>query len=116
MTWDDSEVSEASTPRVAADDANRIVAVSPAALALLGYDDAALLVGRRLVSIIPERYHQAHVAGFTLHLVNGRRPLLGRLVRMPMLRKDGDEVEVMMRIVSRTMPEGRYLFFADFDA
>ena len=30
---------------------------------------------QRLISIIPLRYHQAHIAGFTLHLVNGRSPL-----------------------------------------
>ncbi|MGK4678361.1 hypothetical protein ACSLWG_22950, partial [Salmonella enterica] len=78
-----------------------------------GHDDEALLVGRRLVSIIPERFHQAHVAGFTLHLVNGRGPLLGQLVKVPALRRDGQEVEVGMVIESRVLPEGRYLFVAE---
>ncbi len=113
LAWDPAEVDDATTALVAADDANRIVAVSRPALDLLGYDDRALLVGRRLVSIIPERFHQAHVAGFTLHLVNGRAPLLGRKVRVPALHRSGHEIEVGLRIESRTLPEGRYLFTAE---
>jgi PAS domain S-box-containing protein len=116
LGWDPTEVDDASTALVAADDANRIVAVSRPALELLGYDDRALLVGRRLVSIIPERFHQAHVAGFTLHLVNGRAPLIGRQVRVPALHRDGHEIEVGLRIETRSLPEGRYLFTAELFA
>jgi anti-sigma regulatory factor (Ser/Thr protein kinase) len=39
LDWDPAEVVDASSPRVAADAANRIVAVNDAALELLGYDD-----------------------------------------------------------------------------
>ena len=114
LDWDPRQVTDSATPILAADDANRIVAVSPSALALLGYDDASVLVGRRLVSIIPERFHQAHVAGFTLHLINGRSPLLGRRVTVPALRRDGTEVEVGLLIEAQGLPEGRYVFTATF--
>ena len=114
LVWDDAEVVEASYAVLAADDSNRIVAVSPSALELLGYDDASVLVGRRLVTIIPERFHQAHVAGFTLHLANGRAPLLGRRVTVPVLRRDGTELEVGLIIESRGLPGGRLLFTAQF--
>ncbi len=116
LAWDPVEVTWSDRALVAADDANRIVAVSRPALDLLGHDDDLRLVGRRLVSIIPERFHQAHVAGFTLHLVNGRGPLLGQLVRVPALRRDGQEIEVGLVIESRVMPEGRYLFVAELFA
>ena len=116
LGWDATEITEASYAVLAADDANRIVAVSRSALELLGYDDPSLLVGRRLVSIIPERFHQAHVAGFTLHLVNGRSPLLGRRVSVPVLRRDGAEAQVGLLIESRGLPEGRFLFTAKFFA
>ena len=114
LAWDPTEVVDASYAVLAADDSNRIVAVSPSALELLGYDDASVLVGRRLVSIIPERFHQAHVAGFTLHLANGRAPLLGRRVTVPVLRRDGTELEVGLIIQSRGLPGGRLLFTAQF--
>ena len=113
LAWDPVEVTWSDRALVAADDANRIVAISRPALEILGHDDEALLVGRRLVSIIPERFHQAHVAGFTLHLVNGRGPLLDQLVKVPALRRDGQEVEIGMVIESRVLPEGRYLFVAE---
>ncbi|MGZ5399214.1 MAG: ATP-binding protein [Nocardioides sp.] len=114
LVWNASEITEASYAVLAADDTNRIVAVSRAALALLGYDDPSVLVGRRLVSIIPERFHQAHVAGFTLHLVNGRSPLLGHRVSVPVLRRDGSETQVGLLIEPRSLPEGRTVFTARF--
>ena len=55
-----------------------ILAVSRPEAAILGYDDPAELVGERIVTIVPERYRQAHVAGFTMYLLVGRRPLLDR--------------------------------------
>lgn len=97
---------------IAADDTNRIVVVSPDACELLGYQDPAELLGRRLVAIIPARYHQAHLAGFTLHLSNGRRPLLDRPVVVPVLRRDGREVVVELLVESRRRSAGGRLFVA----
>ena len=42
-----------------------------------GGNDAADLVGRRLVVLIPRRFRQAHVAGLTQHMINGRNAILG---------------------------------------
>jgi PAS domain S-box-containing protein len=100
---------------VAADDTNGIVATSRAAAALLGYDDPGELVGRRLVSIIPDRVRQAHVAGFTLHLLNGRAALLGKPVDVPLLRRDGSETTARMTITSIRTAEGRAVFVASLD-
>jgi PAS domain S-box-containing protein len=111
--WDVRAVVEAPTGQVAADDANRIIAVSPAALELLGYDEPGELVGRRLVTIIPERYRQAHVAGFTMFLVSGRQPLIGHRVRVPARRRDGSEVPVQMLVEAVQIGDGRSVFVAD---
>lgn len=97
---------------VAADDTNRIVVVSPDACELLGYEDPGQLLGRRLVAIIPARYHQAHLAGFTLHLSNGRRPLLDRTVVVPVRRSDGTEIAVELLVESRPRSAGGRLFVA----
>ena len=79
---------------IAADDSGTVVAVSPAASAVLGYDDPAGLVGGRLVDVIPERFRQAHLAGVTLHLFAGRGPLLDKAVTVPALCADGREILV----------------------
>ncbi|HET6562280.1 MAG TPA: ATP-binding protein [Marmoricola sp.] len=111
--WDSSVVSTAVGAMLAADDTNRILAVSPAAVALLGYGDASELVLRRLVEIIPRRYRQAHLAGFTLHLFAGRGPLLSTTVLVPALRRDGSEITVEMRVSALRLPEGRRAFIAE---
>jgi PAS domain S-box-containing protein len=97
---------------IAADDANRIVNVSRHACDLLGYQEPDQLLGQRLVAIIPARYHQAHIAGFTLHLSNGRSPLLGRTVVVPVLRRDGTEIPVELLVESRRQAGGRQVFVA----
>lgn len=111
--WNLSWVRNAPTGLVAADETNRILAVSRQALDILGYTDPSQLESRRLVTIIPERYRQAHIAGFTLHLLVGREPLIGRPVRVPALRGDGSEVPIELVVTSQAAFEGRTLFLGD---
>jgi PAS domain S-box-containing protein len=113
VSWDPGSVTGAATGIIAADEANRILAMSAPALDLLGYDDPAQVVGRRLVAIIPERYRQAHVAGLTLYLLVGRGPMIGRTVEVPALRRDGSEVRVELVVTAEQVGEGRTVFLAD---
>jgi PAS domain S-box-containing protein len=95
---------------VAADDVNRIVAASPAALDLLGWDDD--LVGRRIVAVIPERFREAHIAAFTLHLLTGETRIIGREVAVPVLRRDGTEVPVRLHVQRESAADGHTVFVA----
>jgi PAS domain S-box-containing protein len=110
--WDPTTVTEATTGVIAADEHSAILAVSRPAAELLGYD-AAELVGERLVRIVPERYQQAHLAGFTMYLLVGRRPMLGVPVHVPALRRDGTEVGVELVIHDLTLGGGRSVLLAD---
>lgn len=101
---------------VGADGAGNVVAASPAAAELLGYGSAAALVGRRLLDIIPSRYQQAHLAGFSLHQLTGRKPLIDRLLVVPALRQDGTEIDVRMRVSATPLPRGGSIFVADLQA
>lgn len=112
VSWDASGVANASKSLIAVDDTNTILAVSESAVSLLGYDDAAELVGRRLLAIIPTRYRQAHLAGFTLHLYAGRRPILDRTMTVPVLLKDGTERVVDLTVRVHTLPDERKVFTA----
>ncbi len=111
--WDPVSVSTSTRALVAADDTDQIVAVSPSALALLGYSHPRELVGSRLICIIPTRYHQAHIAGLTLHLASGRGPLLGNRIAVPVLRADRTEQVLDLEIQSRHLPDGRAVFVAE---
>ncbi len=84
---------------------NRIVAASTSALASLGWT-AEDLLGRRIVSIVPPRLRETHVAGFTRHLVAGHTTILGDWVQIAALHRDGHEVEVRLRVESRKGSEG----------
>jgi PAS domain S-box-containing protein len=112
-SWDPVVVSAATTGRVAADESNRIIAVSPVAAELLGYADPWDLVGLRLLAMIPERYHQAHVAGFTLMHLTGRSPLLDVPVTVPARRADGSEVLVTLLVRVERGEDGRPVFVAE---
>jgi PAS domain S-box-containing protein len=111
--WDPSEVIEADRGLIAADVTSRILAVSREAAAILGYDHPSDIVGRRIVSIIPKRYRQAHVAGFTMYLLVGRKPLLDRRVVVPALRRDGTEVEVELTVRTPAAGNDHNVLLAD---
>lgn len=111
--WDPATVTEATHGLLAATETSQIIAVSREAASILGYDDVDELVGERIVSIIPDRYRQAHVAGFTMYLLVGRKPLLDREVVVPAMRRDGSEVEVVLTVRDRPLGEGRSMLLAD---
>ena len=113
LVWDTTPVVEAATGRIAADEANRIVAISRAALEILGYSEPAELIGCRIAAIVPDRFRQAHVAGFTMFLHTGRRPLIDVPVTVPALRKDGSEVEIELLVSVEQAARGKRVFVAD---
>ena len=110
--WDPRTVTESDRGLLAANLSSHIVAVSRPAAALLGYDPAEL-AGQRLISIIPERYHQAHVAGFTMYLLVGRKPLLEQTITVPAVRRDGSEVSLRLTVRAHSVGNGESLMLAD---
>ena len=112
--WDVGIVRSAVRPVVAADDSNRIVAVSPAMADLSGWvvDD---LVGRRVVTLIPPRLREGHVAGFSRHLSTGEARLLGIPLQLPVLRADGTEIRCAVLIEQAAAEQGRRLYLAWFE-
>ncbi|HEY3546173.1 MAG TPA: PAS domain S-box protein, partial [Propionicimonas sp.] len=104
-------VRESPRPAVAADDNNRIVAVSPSLAELTGWS-VEDLVGRRIVDLIPPRFREAHVAGFTRHLSTGEAHVLGVPLTLPVLRADGSEVMCSMLIELSHADTGRPLYVA----
>jgi PAS domain S-box-containing protein len=113
VTWDASWVRTSHRALVCADDTNSIIAASGPAMELLGHPAGSRLEGRRLIEIIPQRYHQAHLAGFTLHLFGGRSALIGGSVAVPVRRHDGTEVMAELRLEGLTLPDGRRAFVGE---
>ena len=96
---------------IVADDANRIIFVNEAAGELLGWTPGAL-VGQRLTVLIPAELREAHLAGFSRLQVTGKPRILGRMLQLPALRRDGSCVEVALTIEQLADHGGRSAFLA----
>jgi PAS domain S-box-containing protein len=103
-------------PLLATDEASIIVAASPAALRLLGYTRAEDLLGRRVLVVVPARFHQAHIAGTTLNATNGRDNLLDVPLLVPMVRSDGTEISVHIEVRPEKLDQAHSVFVARFRA
>jgi PAS domain S-box-containing protein len=108
------DIAAVDEPLLATDEASIIVAASQPALDLLGYQRADELLGRRVIVVVPARFHQAHIAGTTLHATNGRDNLLGVPINVPMVRADGTEVPVRIEVRSEQLEKDRRVFVARF--
>ncbi len=113
--WEDTAVRTSSRAVVAADDSNRLIAVSASAAALLGAS-VEQLVGERITTIIPPRLREQHVVGFTRHLTTGQSRVLGVELDLPLLCLDGREVVRRFLIESRSAPGGRQVYVAWLDS
>lgn len=101
-------------PVLVANEASEVIAVTQSLADLLGYDDASALLGSRILAVVPPRFHQAHIAGTTLHATNGRDVLLDHWIRVPALRADGGEVDVDLRVRTRNVSDDVRVFVAEF--
>jgi PAS domain S-box-containing protein len=75
---------------VVADQQARITLFNPAAERAFGYK-AAEVLGQPLETLIPEAYREAHEHGFRRYLATRVTRVIGRLVELRGLRKDGTE-------------------------
>ncbi|HEX2192381.1 MAG TPA: PAS domain S-box protein, partial [Acidimicrobiales bacterium] len=97
---------------VVADESNRIVYVNASTEQLLGWPPGEL-VGRPLVTIIPESLRDAHRAGFARYLATREGRLVGgRPAQVPALRADGREVTVELTLTAHGLADGREVFVA----
>ena len=92
------------------DEESVLVGVTPQALALLGYADERELLGRPVLTVVPPRFHQAHVAGTTLHATNGRDVLMDVPLQVPVVHADGEERVLGLRVTAhRTGSQAYFL-------
>jgi PAS domain S-box-containing protein len=109
--WDVAAVRDADRGVVAADESNRILAVSRPLAAFLGWD-ADELVGRRVVTLIPPHLREAHVAGFTRHLTTGEAHVLDVPLTLPVLHRDGSQPQATFLVQRAPASEGRAVYVA----
>ncbi|HVE62396.1 MAG TPA: SpoIIE family protein phosphatase, partial [Mycobacteriales bacterium] len=109
IDWDTSQVADSDRGAVAADESNRIIAISRPLADALGWD-VDELVGRRVVAIVPPEFREAHVAGFTRHLTTGQAHALGVPLELPVLHANGTEILCSFFIEASRTPSGRSVY------
>lgn len=109
--WDSTQVTRSDRGVVAADDANRIIAISDSLARAVGWSRDEI-VGRRVVALIPPALREAHVAGFSRHLNTGQASVLGIELELPVLRKDGTQVQCSFLIERAEVGSGRPVYLA----
>jgi PAS domain S-box-containing protein len=109
--WDIGQVRDSERGVVAADQANRIIAASRPLAAALGWD-VDDLVGRRVVTLIPQHLREMHVAGFTRHLTTGEAHVLDNPLTVPVLRADGSELQATLLVQRAPIKSGRGVYLA----
>ena len=85
---------------VVADDGNRVLAVSPALTALLGWGDDDLR-GRRVTVLVPDGLREAHVTAFSRYVQTGVAHIIGTEVELPARHRDGHQVPIVLRLEQR---------------
>jgi PAS domain S-box-containing protein len=113
--WDSEVVLASDRGVIAADEANRIIAISSPLAKLLGWDPKEI-TGRRVVTVIPPSLREAHVAGFSRHLTTGEAHVLGIPLLLPVLKKDGTEVLCRFMVERTASPSGQAVYLAWIDA
>lgn len=109
--WNTSIVRDSDRCALAADDNNRLIAVSLPMAEVIGWN-VGDLVGRRVVTLVPHRFREAHVAGFTRHLTTGEAHALGVELDLPVLHADGHEITFTFLIERASAPPGRTVYVA----
>jgi PAS domain S-box-containing protein len=109
--WDSAVVTESERGVVAADDANRIIAISPSLARTLGWAPEDI-VGRRVVALVPPQLREAHVAGFSRHLSTGQASVLGVDLELPALHRDGRQIPCHFRVERANVSVGRPVYLA----
>lgn len=97
---------------IVSDIEGRITEANSMAETLFGYRHSELK-GKELAVIIPERYRERHRECFNKFITTGEGKMLGSIIEVSGLKKDGGEFEVDM-IVNSFMTGGEMHFIATF--
>jgi PAS domain S-box-containing protein len=104
-----SVVESAGDGMMLADHAGHIIACNKSAQDIFGYGEAEVL-GQPLALLMPERYREPHHRGLERFRATGEARVIGQVVELHGLRKDGSEFPLELSLSTWTM--GEQTFFS----
>ncbi len=84
---------------IIADSSGRIVEYNPSTASMFGYEDTEL-IGRELITIIPDEYRERHVHAFENYLKTRTPVVQGRVSELKGLRKNGESFPIELLVSS----------------
>ncbi|MFH1124034.1 MAG: PAS domain S-box protein [Pseudomonadota bacterium] len=91
---------------ISVDSQSKVIVWNKGAERIFGYT-AEEMLGQSVMKIVPERYTKALGKGFAEFPKSGTGPVIGGMLELPGLRKDGTEVSVELSVSSRKKNETR---------
>ena len=92
---------------VNADSNGIVVAWNPGAERIFGYRSDEI-IGQPLVKLMPQRYRAAHPTYFKRALSSGETQVVGRLVELTALHRDGSEFDIDLSLARWAVADGIY--------
>ena len=90
--------------------AGKIINWNPKAESLLGWKQNEVLGKLLSEIIIPERFREAHKKGMEHFLRTGEGPILGKILELQALKKDGKEIDIALNIAASAARSDHILF------
>jgi len=97
----------ASDAIITADSAGNIVGWNRGAGINFGYSEAEM-GGQPVTLLMPSRYHNGHLAGMERMRAGGEPHLVGKIIEMEGLRKDGSEFPIELSLSKWEVADGRF--------
>lgn len=92
---------------VSADSAGNIIFWNDAAETIFGYEKRDV-IGKSLTLLMPEAFRQRHTDGMKRYQETNEKRVIGKIVEMPGLRKDGTEIPIELSLGNWETPKGKY--------
>jgi len=100
-------------PVVTIDPDGTVLEANRSCLRVFGYEPSEL-IGRNVSMLMPEPYRSEHDRYLAEHLRTGRSFILGQLRELPVLRKDGEQIEVELSVSRIELSGGDFLYCGSF--
>lgn len=97
----------AAAPIIVADESGSVLYATASIGELVGAP-VSTIEGRSITALMPNRYRTLHTNGLNRFIQTGESSIIGRVVRVELLRRDGEEVPIHLALATATVGGRRY--------
>jgi len=103
-----SVVQSAHEAIISADEKGNIIFWNKHAEMVFGYSKEEVM-GKPLTILMPARHHKAHLTGMNRFIQKGEKKIVGKVLELEALRKDGTEFPIELTVASWEVADGKFV-------